>query len=162
MQLRNNVGLQASLMARARGSDFAQVRRWLESRSEPGSMIRVVADTETDEAIGYLQAVDIDRDDRRADVGICLGPGHHGRGLGTEAMREFMNLLRISEAVGKVTLRVRADNSRAIACYHRLGFTQCGTLHAHAWFEEQWIDVVVMEAFLDTGRDPRLGNLARA
>ena len=154
MAMRNDIALQESLLARARGSDAARVRHWLESRNGPGSMVKVVADAGNDGAIGYVQAVDMDLDDRRADLGICLAPAHQGRGLGSESMRAFMDLLRTSLGIGKVTLRVRADNARAIGCYRGLGFRECGRLRAHAWFGERWIDVVLMEAFLDARRDP--------
>lgn len=154
VELRNDVALQASLLARARGSDAERVRGWLRARNAPGSMVLVVADSATDDAIGYVQAIDIDREDLRADLGICLGPPHQGRGLGTEAMGLLLELLRTAEGIGKVTLRVRADNGRAIACYRKLGFRECGVLRAHARFDGRWLDVCVMEAFLDPGRDP--------
>jgi len=158
--LRNDVELQAMLLARARGSDDAAVREWLGRRSSGGSVLLVVAEAPGDRAIGYVQAVDIDRDDRRADIGICLSPAHQGKGLGTEALRSFMDHLAASERIGKVTLRVRADNARAIACYRRLGFRECGTLRAHANFDGRWIDVVLMEAFLDPARIPSGGAAA--
>ena len=159
-ELRNDVALQAMLLARARGSDDAMVREWLGRRGSGASLLLVVAEAGGDLAIGWVQAVDIDRDDRRADIGICLAPAHQGKGLGTEAMRAFMEHLDANEGIGKVTLRVRADNDRAVACYRRLGFRECGTLRAHARFDGRWIDVVLMEAFLDPGRIPGGGAAA--
>jgi hypothetical protein len=41
--LRNDVELQAMLLARARGSDDAAVREWLGRRSSGGSVLLVVA-----------------------------------------------------------------------------------------------------------------------
>ncbi len=158
--LRNDVELQAKLLARARGSDDAGVREWLGRRSSGGSVLLVVTEAQGDRAIGYVQAVDVDRDDGRADLGICLAPVHQGMGLGTEALRRFMDHLSANEGIGKVTLRVRADNDRAIACYRRLGFRECGTLRAHARFDGRWIDVVMMEAFLDPARIPTGGAVA--
>jgi RimJ/RimL family protein N-acetyltransferase len=52
------------------------------------------------------------------------------------------------------------NNARAIACYRRLGFRECGTLRAHANFDGRWIDVVLMEAFLDPARIPSGGAAA--
>lgn len=159
-ELRNDVPLQAMLLARARGSDDAKVREWLVARNSGASVLLVVAEAQGDRAIGWVQAVDIDRDDRRADVGICLAPACQGKGLGTEAMRAFMAHLGANEGIGKVTLRVRADNDRAIACYGRLGFRESGRLRAHARFDGRWIDVVLMEAFLDPARIPAGGIAA--
>jgi RimJ/RimL family protein N-acetyltransferase len=153
-ELRNDVELQSRLLARARGSDDAGVRDWLVRRNSGTSLLLVVADSHDDRAIGYVQAMDIDRDDRRADVGICLAPAYQGAGLGTEAMRCFLSHLALGEGIGKVTLRVRLDNDRAIACYRRIGFRECGTLRAHACFDGRFIDVVLMEVFLDPTRVP--------
>lgn len=155
LRLRNDVDLQAQLLARARGSDEAKVRAWIGARDAAGAVLLVVADAATGNAVGYVQAVDIDREDGRADVGICLGPGAQGRGLGTEAMGALLVHLRDREGLGKATLRVRADNARAVRCYLRLGFRECGRLHAHARFAGQWVDVLLMEAFLDPRRAPR-------
>lgn len=155
LRLRNDVALQAQLLARARGSDEPKVRAWLAARDAAGAVLLVVADAADGRVLGYVQAVDLDREDGRADVGICLAPEAQGRGLGSEAMRALLGHLHAREGIGKVTLRVRADNARAIRCYRGLGFRECGLLRAHARFDGRWIDVVAMEAFLDPARAPR-------
>jgi diamine N-acetyltransferase len=147
--LRNDVPLQAQLLARARGSDESAVRRWLIERSNAGtSLFFVIADSETDDVLGYLQFADIDAIDRRGELGICLAPEAQGHGHGSASLRLALDQVRRSPGLRKVTLRVRSDNERAIRCYQRLGFAQCGLLREHVFIEDGWRDVVLMELFL--------------
>jgi RimJ/RimL family protein N-acetyltransferase len=149
MSLRNDVALQAKLLARALGSDESQVRQWLVHRSGKDSgILWIIADRTTDAALGYLQITGIDPEDRNADLGICLAPAAQGKGLGSEALRLALANLRDTYGLRKINLRVRADNQPAIRCYTRLGFEQCGLLKAHVRIAGQWLDVVLMELFL--------------
>ena len=148
--LRNNVHLQAKRLARARGSDADTVRAWLERRStQDGSVFFVIADKPTDSPIGYLQFTGIDPVDLNADLGVCLAPEAQGKGIGGEAMRIALLYLRTVGRVRKVSLRVRSDNAPAIALYRHLGFIVCGEQKAHAYFDNAWQDVLLMEMFLD-------------
>jgi len=154
IELRNNVALQAMLLARARGSDASQVRQWLEDRSSrPGSMLFIVADRLTDEPSGYLQFTGIDPIDLNADLGICLAPAAQGRGMGSAALKLALSHLRDDLRIRKISLRVRADNSGAIRCYLRLGFRQCGELKNHFFVEGCWQNVLLMELFLNDWSD---------
>lgn len=148
-QWRNDVALQAQLLARARGSDEEAVRRWLTERSAaPKSLLFVIADAASDAPLGYLQIVDIDAEDRRGELGICLGGEAQGRGVGTAALRLALEHARREAGLRKINLRVRSDNTRAIRCYERLGFRHCGVWREHVFIEGGWRDVVLMEVFL--------------
>jgi len=150
--LRNDVSLQAQLLSRARGSDEAAVRTWLERKAaEPTTLFWVVADAASDAALGYLQFTGMDPIDRTANLGICLAPNAQGRGLGTEALAAAIDCLRRTNAARKVTLRVRGDNTAAIACYRRAAFVDCGRMRRHVCFDGVLHDVVLMEMFLGDG-----------
>jgi RimJ/RimL family protein N-acetyltransferase len=150
--LRNDVALQAQLLARARGSDIAQVRDWLERRSNgTDSVLFVIADRHADEALGFIQFTGLDPIDRLADLGICLSPTAQGRGAGTQAITLALPYLREVRRTRKLSLRVRSDNERAIHCYQRLGFQQCGHLRKHTFIDGRWQDVLLMEIFLEHG-----------
>ncbi len=156
LALRNDVPLQAQLLARARGSDMAQVRHWLQERSAgQESLLWIVADKGTDEALGYVQVAGIDAIDRRGDLGICLAPTAQGRGRGRETIAALLPWLRDTRDLRKLSLRVRADNAAAIRCYERLGFEACGTLREHVFIDEAWQDVVLMDLFLRAAESDR-------
>lgn len=63
-----------------------------------------------------------------AILGILLGdPLVFGRGMGRRAIDLALEQLKQTTAVSRVTLNVRVNNLRAIACYARCGFTIVGT-----------------------------------
>lgn len=153
-EMRNDTALQAQLLARARGSNAAQVRQWLLDRStDAHGLLLVIASRDDDTALGYLQFSEMGNADRRAELGICLHARAQGRGAGRDALGAVMPYLRDVWAVRKVSLRVRADNPRAIACYARVGFERCGLWREHVFIDGGFRDVVLMELFLE-GKDP--------
>jgi diamine N-acetyltransferase len=148
-EIRNDVPLQAQLLARVRGSDEAQVRRWLQERSSSAdSLLFIVADLASDNAIGFMQLTGMDPIDRRAELGICLIRSRQGKGVGSEVLLLALPHLRDSTGLRKLSLRVRADNDAAIRCYARVGFKQCGRLREHVHIEGSWHDLVLMDLFL--------------
>src|SRR6201986_2421788 len=78
---RNDAALQAQLLSRVRGSSEEQVRDWATRRAAgPESLLLGIASIVDDKALGYLQLVGMNDADQRADLGICLAPGHQGGG----------------------------------------------------------------------------------
>jgi ribosomal protein S18 acetylase RimI-like enzyme len=56
-------------------------------------------------------------------LGIYLGhPSLFGQGIGSAAIRLALDECRRLRSTSVVTLHVRRDNARAIACYEKLGF----------------------------------------
>lgn len=147
--LRNDVALQAQLLARARGSRPEQVREWLLSRSgQADHMLFIIAEREDDQTQGFIQISDLDPVNGHADLGICLLGQARGRGLGGQAIVLLANYLRDQWRLNKLSLRVRADNAAALRCYEKSGFERCGLLRQHVFIEGRWHDVILMERFL--------------
>lgn len=148
--IRNDVPLQAQLLARARGSDETQVRRWLHDRTAaPGRLLLVIAHAVTDAPLGFVQVSDLDPVDRRGELGIGLAPQAQGAGHGGRALSLLLDHLRVTRGLRKMQLRVRSDNVRAIRCYERAGFERCGLMRSHVHIEGAWRDVVLMERLLE-------------
>jgi diamine N-acetyltransferase len=148
-ELRNDLALQAQLLARPRGSSEPQLRQWLESRArDADGLFLVVADRADDTALGYLQIDRLSPVDRRAELGICLHAAAQGRGIGRQALGLVQAYLLRVWALRKLTLQVRSDNAAAIACYQHAGFRNCGLLSRHHWADGAFHDVVLMECFL--------------
>lgn len=149
-ELRNDVALQAQLLARARGSRPEQVREWLQGRSrQDDRMLFIIADHQDDLAQGFIQLNDLDLIDRHAELGICLSAQARGRGLGGQAIALLADYLRDQWRLHKLCLRVRADNAAALRCYEKAGFVRCGLLRRHVFIEGRWQDVILMEYFLE-------------
>jgi RimJ/RimL family protein N-acetyltransferase len=151
-KLRNDLEVQASLLALARPNSPRRVRAWLERRAaaDDGAFF-VIADTGDDRPLGFIQAGGIDALHRRAEVGICLDEGARGRGLGKEAMALLEDYLAGVFRVRKLWLRVDAANLPAIALYRGAGFRAVGTLKQHHYARGRYRDVVLMEKMLRKG-----------
>jgi predicted GNAT family acetyltransferase len=53
---------------------------------------------------------------------IATAPAHRGRGLGTLVTARLVSEL-VAENCGCICLNVKADNTAAIRCYEKLGFS---------------------------------------
>lgn len=147
--LRNDVALQAQLLARARGSRPEQVREWLQAWTEQTDrFLFIIAERQDDQARGFIQVSHLDLLNGLADLGIGLHNQYRGRGLGGQAIALLSGYLRNHWRLRKLSLRVRADNAGALKCYEKAGFRQCGLLRKHVFIEGRWQDVVLMECFL--------------
>jgi RimJ/RimL family protein N-acetyltransferase len=150
-ELRNDIKLQSLLLSRVRGSNPDQTRQWLQQRgSSSDSLLFIVADKEKDVPLGYIQFVDIDPIDRTAKLGICLSRENQGKGIGHEALLLAFTYLFNCWAVRKVILEVSDENKRAIKCYEKIGFFQCGKYLKHKYIDGKWHDLVIMELFFET------------
>ena len=88
-------------------------------------------------------------------LGTFLLPEWRGRGIGRAL---FAATRRFAESAGyrKLVIQVRGSNDAAQSFYQRLGFSECGRLHAQVVVDGTVDDEVVMELFLDTAiRSPR-------
>lgn len=147
--LRNQEIIQGQLLSRPRGSSLEKVKQWAIERCENrDSIFLIVSRLGDDQCVGFIQADKIDHVDQRCELGICLLDSEQGKGLGFDAIKAFLRYLRDTWNIGKVELRVRADNEKALSCYRKIGFSRCGTLHRHAFINGRWVDVVIMELFL--------------
>lgn len=150
-ELRNDIDLQALLMAQARPNSLERVRQWLMDRNSHEDMVFfVVASRADDTVLGYMQVAGIDRFHGVGELGICLFPAARGGNLATEACRLLERYLGQTLALRKLTLRVLADNERAIAFYLKIGYHEVGRMGRQFRVAGQHRDVVIMERFFDT------------
>lgn len=149
-ELRNDIKLQSQLLSRVRGSNVDQTRQWLQQRSSASSnLLLIVADKDSDVPLGYIQFIDIEPIDQIAKLGLCLSPEIQGKGIGYEVLLLAFNYLHNSWAIRKVILEVSDDNKRAIKCYKKIGFLQCGKYLKHKHIDGKWHNLIIMELFLD-------------
>lgn len=151
-EIRNNLKLQTLLMAEPRPNSEARVAQWLRDRSDQADgVFFVIAKFSDNHAVGFIQAQRIDRRNRSAYVGICIGDAQQNRGLGAEALRLFEVYLAEVMGMRKLLLEVLTENQRAISFYRNAGFETVGTLRSHHWVRNRFDDVAVMEKLLCVG-----------
>jgi diamine N-acetyltransferase len=148
-QLRNNVILQTQLMAKPRGSSLEQVRNWLSRRSsDPNSVLLVIADRGTNNALGYIQIVDMSYVSGFGHLGVCLAPTAQGHGYAYEAVSLLEQYVISVFKMRKILLEVLESNERAIRLYVRCGFREAGKLLQHYPVGDIYENVIVMEKIL--------------
>lgn len=148
-QLRNNVTLQTQLMAKPKGSSLDQVRNWLSHKSnDPNTIFLVIADRETNNALGYIQVVDMSWVGGYCRLGICLAPTAQGRGYAYEAINLLEHYLITVFKMRKFLLEVLESNKRAVRLYLRCGFREVGKLLLHYPIGDIYENVIVMEKIL--------------
>lgn len=154
-RLRNDIALQEQLMSQPRPNSAESVRQWLVGKSDqPDVAFFVITDAPSGAVAGYLQYVDVARQNGHASLGICVAHAFQGLGHAAAAMTLAEAYLKRVFATRKVMLKVYADNARAIRFYEKHGFAECGRLKRHALRDQDFHDVLMMEKFLDGKAGP--------
>jgi RimJ/RimL family protein N-acetyltransferase len=149
-ELRNDIDLQALLMTQARPNSIERVRHWLVERSSREDMVFFVVVSRRDDAVlGYVQVAGIDLVHGVGELGICLSPSAQGGNLAQEACQLLERYLVQTLSLRKLTLKVLADNARAITFYLKSGYREVGRMERQFLIDGQYEDVVIMERFLD-------------
>lgn len=97
------------------GFDSMSTRRTWAVEDQPGRLVGRISLREVDERKG------------RARLGITFGAPFVGKGLGTEALRVFLDYYFTDLGFQVMVLDVAALNLRAVRCYERLGFRYVGS-----------------------------------
>lgn len=97
-----------------------------------------------------------DPEARHADVDVFLDPDHHGRGLGTDAMRTLVRHLVDDRGHHRVTLSTDPRNAAAVRCYEKAGFAPVGITRASRWDDQtgRWVDELLMDLVVDPTPPP--------
>jgi RimJ/RimL family protein N-acetyltransferase len=95
--------------------------------------------------IGEVRLDHIDHTDRRASLAAGIyDPQLLGKGLGFESIMLCLNHAFTELKLHRISARVLASNSRAIACYRKCGFKEEGREREAAWVNGIWEDDVIL------------------
>lgn len=92
-----------------------------------------VAQRETDRVIGTCTLAQIDRQNRRAEVGFALRRDSWGRGLMSEAVRSLIEFAVESLSLHRLEADVDPRNAASLRLLERLGFQREG------YMRERWL-----------------------
>jgi aminoglycoside 6'-N-acetyltransferase len=97
---------------------------------------------------------------RHAAIDLFLDPALHGRGVGTEAMRQMVGYLLGERGHHRVTIDPAVANVAAIRAYEKAGFTRVGVMRRYERDVggEGWHDGLLMELLAEDEID---GGFAR-
>jgi aminoglycoside 6'-N-acetyltransferase len=84
---------------------------------------------------------------RHASIDVFLDPALHGRGLGTEALRQLVRRLIDDRGHHRITIDPATANAAAIRSYEKAGFRPVGIMRAYerAPGGGPWRDALLME-----------------
>lgn len=110
----------------------------------------VIVDLSNDKMFGTVGLESIDHVNRAATLGVFIGEeDYRDKGYGTEAIRlileygfKYLNLYNIK-------LDVMGFNERAIACYKKCGFKECGRRRKCKYINGKYYDSVEMDILAD-------------
>lgn len=122
----------------------AREKRWIEERHEDSAWFAIDVDAQL---IGICGLHEIDHYQQLAEVGIRIGKESWGKGFGQDAVRTLVDYGFRHLHLAKISLRVLADDERAVGAYRRAGFVEEGRLRAHAWYDGARHDELVMAVF---------------
>jgi RimJ/RimL family protein N-acetyltransferase len=98
--------------------------------------------------IGDCGLFNADHRSGTAEVGIGIGDrAYWGRGYGREALTLLVDYGFRMQNLRKLGLMVHGSNSRAIRCYHAVGFVEEGRLREQVWSGGRYEDLVLMGLF---------------
>jgi aminoglycoside 6'-N-acetyltransferase len=94
--------------------------------------------------LGWYEETDPDY--RHGGLDIFLDPGHHGRGLGREALTLAARWLVHERGHHRIIIDPAAANTRAIAAYAAVGFKPVGVMRRYERGPEgSWHDGLLMD-----------------
>jgi aminoglycoside 6'-N-acetyltransferase len=84
---------------------------------------------------------------RHAGIDLFLDPSLHGRGIGSEALRQVVRILIDERGHHRITIDPATDNAAAIRSYEKVGFKPVGVMRQYERDAdgEGWHDSLLME-----------------
>ena len=150
--IRNDVRLQEKLMSEARPNSVERTRQWLSEKAQhPDTLFFVIASTDKNQPIGFVQVTDINRRSGWGYLGICLIPSQQAKGLGSKVLNLLEKHLIQVTGLRKLLLYVVGNNVPAIKLYKKYGFKEVGILKSHYKQSTGYQDVMLMEHLLASG-----------
>jgi aminoglycoside 6'-N-acetyltransferase len=133
-----------------------EVRRWWDEPPEdfpwedPGSTrLTIIIDGAVAGLIQYWEETEPKY--RHAAVDLFLDPAWHGRGLGTEAVRQLVKHLTGERGHHRITIDPAVGNTAAIRAYEKAGFQAVGVMRSYERDSDgpAWHDGLLMEFIVD-------------
>lgn len=100
------------------------------------------------EVAGMIQFYEEDDpDSRHAAIDVFVAPEHHGRGVGSDAVRTLAEHLLDERGHHRVTIDPAVSNAPAVRAYEKAGFRRVGVMEAaeRDHVTGDWHDVLLME-----------------
>lgn len=127
------------------------------SLENPTYLMFSVKDSETNETVGHIQLLNIDRSNLSARIGKVLvgGTESRGKGLGMQIIDAVLDIAFNELKLHRVDLGVFDFNKAAIACYEKAGFVKEGTFRDYRRINEEYWSLINMSILEDEYREKK-------
>ena len=131
-----------------RGLTHEHVLEKARGEDEGMAVFAIVVDGEVAGMIQHYE--ELDEEFGHASIDLFLGAPHHGRGLGTDAVRTLARHLIVDRGHHRLTIDPAAHNARAIRCYEKVGFKRVGIMREY-WLDPEgvWRDGLLLDLLAD-------------
>ncbi|MEV0282285.1 aminoglycoside 6'-N-acetyltransferase [Streptomyces sp. NPDC050610] len=122
-----------------------EVAAWWSPPEDFEGMLAVVFEGEVIGAVQFEE--ETDPEFRHAGMDIFLTARHHGKGLGTDAVRTMARWLLHERGHHRLTIDPAATNTAAIRSYSKVGFKPVGIMRAYGRDHRtgRWQDGLLMD-----------------
>ena len=120
-------------------------RKYLEENYNMEATFAIVTIDE-DKLIGTVGLESINRIDRSAILGIFIGDKEYrGNGYGTEAIKLILDYGFNYMNLNSIKLHLMSFNQRALKCYEKCGFKECGRYRENRFVNGKYYDTICMD-----------------
>lgn len=104
-----------------------------------------------DEVVGSIQySEEPAADYRHAGIDVFVSADHHGKGLGSDAVRTMARHLVHDRGHHRLVIDPQVTNEAAVRCYERVGFRKVGLMRAYERGQDgEWHDCLMLEVLKD-------------
>ena len=110
-----------TVLPRPEGGVSEQFSQWSANTSSEAVGFSIEL-TETEEFVGHITLYGRNPINQSATLAIVLGPEFHGRGYGSDAVRQAVKYGFLQLGLNRIELQTWAFNTRGIASYTKAGF----------------------------------------
>lgn len=129
--------------------------KWMDSLMDTTSgNIRFIIEKDTKKPIGLIGLYSVNNLHKTAEVGMYIGEiEEQGKGYATETYNLFEDFLQKYINIRKLKLFVVKNNIPALKFWKKLGYEVVGALSKERYINGKYLDVIIMEKFLNTEED---------
>ena len=128
----------------------AETRQQLEQRPDTMYQLVAVKDSAAQESpaaqlIGVISLAQMKRSRQHVGyVGMAVHDDYHGQGIGSQLLKEAINIADDWLNLKRMELAVFTDNAPAVHLYKKFGFVTEGTLKKYAFRAGNYVDAYTM------------------
>ena len=120
-------------------------KQYLQEHSNPEATFSIVT-IEEEKLIGNIALEKINYVNRVGTLGVFIGDKEYwNKGYGTEAIKLLLDYVFNYMNMHSVNLELMSFNERALKCYKKCGFKECGRIREHNFINGKYYDTIVMD-----------------